>query len=62
MSSLGPTPNMLVSFSLTRSPSIETTTYAWIEGFNLSKVIIKSEMTSFISYVDARQITFPCPT
>jgi hypothetical protein len=57
-----PTPNMLVSSSSTRSPSIETTTYAWIEGFNLSKVIIKSGMTFFISYLDARQITFPCPT
>jgi hypothetical protein len=49
-----PTPNMLVSSSLTRSPSIETTTYVWIERFNLSKVIIKSGMTSFISYLDAR--------
>jgi hypothetical protein len=45
-----PTPNMLVSSSSTRSSSIETTTYRWIERFNLSKIIIKSEMTSFITF------------
>jgi hypothetical protein len=57
-----PTLNMLVSCSSTGNPFTKTTTYAWIEGFHLSKVLIKSGMTSFISYLDARLITFTCPT
>jgi len=56
-----PTPNMLVFFSI-GSSSIETTTSAWMEGFNLSKIVIRSGMTSFKSYLDARRIAFPRPT
>jgi len=53
---------MLVSSSSTRNPSTQVTTYAWIEKFNLSKIIIRSGMTSFISYSNVKWIAFPHPT
>jgi len=53
---------MSVSSSSTRNPSIQATTYVWIEEFNPSKIIIRSGMTSFISYSNVKWIAFPCPT
>jgi hypothetical protein len=53
---------MLVSSSAIGSPSTEPTTYAWIERFNLSKIVIKNGIIFVISYSNTRQITFPCFT
>jgi hypothetical protein len=57
-----PTPNILVFLSSIRSPSTKTTTYAWTKRFNLSKFVIRNGMTTFISYSNVRQISFPLPT
>jgi hypothetical protein len=57
-----PTLNMLVFLSLIKSPSTKTTIYAWTKRFNLSKFVIRSGMTTSISYSRARWISFPLPT